>query len=98
MYFFAYVFSQINAPGFFSRSWNFNNTFSDFFEYFLCLEAVTNCSDGGVIGMVPGVIGCLQVSYFFSFFYLICRLILERFRIRTRILICYEQSSVVYYV
>ena len=25
-------------------------------------EAVTNCSDGGVIGMVPGVIGCLQVS------------------------------------
>jgi hypothetical protein len=41
-----------------------------FFEYFLCLEAVTNCSDGGVIGMVPGVIGCLQVSYFFSFFIL----------------------------
>ena len=26
------------------------------------LGAVTNCSDGGVIGMVPGIIGCLQVS------------------------------------
>ena len=24
-------------------------------------SAVTNCSDGGVLGAVPGVIGCLQV-------------------------------------
>jgi hypothetical protein len=34
------------------------------------LDAVTNCSDGGVIGMVPGAIGCLQVSYFL--FFILC--------------------------
>ena len=29
-------------------------------------SAVTNCSDGGVLGAVPGVIGCLQARTTFE--------------------------------